>query len=251
MIKMAKTEKTGIGKAKVGLIVSAVLVVILAVSAIIYVYTRLARPPPAGWVEALDWMHNNLTLWEQEHHKRAVVASWWDYGYWITTIGNKTSLADNGTWNKTRIGKMFMSNEKEALEILEKYEATHILVYTTFDTQGRDTMFGDEGRWREMARIAGLDDDSFGNYTLGIDWIDMNENGLIDEEELQPNSKGQNTVLYKLMRYGKETTLQGMSIIQLEHFEEAYFSQEHGSPKPAQGTQYIPLVCVYTINYEI
>ena len=206
------------------------------------------------WIETLNWMHNDLTLWEQQHHKRAVVASWWDYGYWITIIGNKTSLADNGTWNSTQIkqiGKMFMSNETEAIKILKKYDATHVLVFTTFDTQGRDTMFGDEGKWRWMAKIPELDDYSFGNYTLGIDWIDLNNDGRIDEGELQPNSKGQNSVLYKLMAYGKEMTLQGISTIQLQHFEEAYFSQEHGSPDPAPGTQYVPLVCVYEINYEI
>jgi len=203
---------------------------------------------------ALNWMHDNLTLWEQEHRKRAVVASWWDYGYWITVIGNKTSLADNGTWNSTQIqqiGKMFMSNEAEAIEILKEYEATHVLVFTTFDTEGRDAMFGDEGKWRWMARIPGLDDNSFGNYTLGVDWIDEDEEGDVDEGELQANSKGQNSVLYKLMRYGKEMTLQGYnSTIQLEYFEEAYFSQEHGSPNPIAGA-YIPLVCVYEINHEI
>ncbi|MFQ6065335.1 MAG: STT3 domain-containing protein, partial [Candidatus Bathyarchaeia archaeon] len=205
------------------------------------------------WVETLSWMHNNLTLWEQEHHKRAVVASWWDYGYWITIIGNKTSLADNGTWNSTQIkqiGKMFISNETGAIEILRNYDATHVLVFTTFDTQGRDTQFGDEGKWRWMARIPGLDDNSFGNYTLGTDWIDENDDGRTDEGELKPNTKGQSSVLFKLMRYGKEMTLQGSSSVILKHFEEAYFSQPHGSPRPAPGSQYVPLVCVYEVNYE-
>jgi dolichyl-diphosphooligosaccharide--protein glycosyltransferase len=213
---------------------------------------------PAGtvpdFIETFDWMQGNLTLWEQEHNKRAVVASWWDYGYWITNLGNKTSLADNGTWNLTQIqqiGRMFMSEETEAIEILKKYEATHVLVFTTFDTQGRETRFGDEGKWRWMARIPDLDDNSFGNYTLGVDWRDENDDGGVDEGELQPNSKGQSTVLYKLMTYGKEMTLQGSSNIQAEHFEEAYFSQrKRGAPEPAPGTQYVPLVCVYEINYE-
>ncbi len=206
------------------------------------------------WIETLDWMQNNLTLWEQEHHKRAVVASWWDYGYWITIMGNKTSLADNGTWNKTQIkqiGRMFMSNEKEAVEILENYDATHVLVFTTFHTDGYDLRFGDEGKWNWMARIPGLDDESFGDYTLGYDWIDEDEEGDVDEDELRPNLKGNSTVLYKLMTYGKQMTLYDSSIIQLEHFTEAYFSQEHGSPNPAPGTKYVALVCVYEINYKI
>jgi len=82
----------------------------------------------------------------------AVVASWWDYGYWITIWGNKTSLADNGTINSTQIGKigyMFMSNETEAIKVLEKFNqlarargfnhnVSHVLVFTTFDINGND-----------------------------------------------------------------------------------------------------------------
>ena len=52
--------------------------------------------------------------------KDSVVASWWDYGYWITSLGNRTSLADNATINSTRIesiAKMFISPEQEGWKI--------------------------------------------------------------------------------------------------------------------------------------
>ena len=45
------------------------------------------------------WMKTRLPIYEP-------VASWWDYGYWISIIGNKTSLADNSTINATQIGKI-------------------------------------------------------------------------------------------------------------------------------------------------
>jgi len=202
------------------------------------------------WIDTLAWMRENLP-------STAVVASWWDYGYWIAIWGNRTSLADNGTWNLTQIqniGLMFMSNETGAIQILEKWNqdahnrglqsnVSHVLVFTTFDQNGNDAMVGDEGKWRWMARIPGLDDQSFGNYSLGTDWVDTSEDGSIQSDELLPNSKGSSTLLYKLMKYGKETKLGKSSSVSLGHFDLTYFSQ--GS---AVGGIY-PLVCIYEIKY--
>jgi len=206
------------------------------------------------WLNALTWIRLNTPPSPSKPGEAGtVVASWWDYGYWITAIANRSSLADNGTWNSTQIkqiGLMFMSNEEDAIKILKKFNVTHVVVFTTFDTQGRLLMAGgDEGKWQWMARIPGLDDKEFGNYTLGWDWTDLNNNGSPDSGEFRPNEKGQNTTLYKLMTYGREMTLRGYSTIRLKYFEKAYFSQEYGSLRPAPGTQYIALVCVYKVNY--
>jgi len=68
------------------------------------------------WLEALTWMRENTP-------KDAVIIAWWDYGYWITVMGNRTSLADNATINSTRIqqiGRLFLSNETEAKEIVKQ-----------------------------------------------------------------------------------------------------------------------------------
>ncbi|UCE95916.1 MAG: glycosyltransferase family 39 protein, partial [Candidatus Bathyarchaeota archaeon] len=187
--------------------------------------------PVTDWLDALNWMRVKLKSTD-------VVASWWDYGYWITTIGNKTSLADNGTINSTKIsqiGQMFMANETEAIKILNKYDATHIVVYTVFDQNGNDVGWGDEGKWRWMARIGGLNETDYGNTT--------------EQQQWQWNAKGQEAVIYKLMQYGKETTLYGSSTILLEHFEKAFLSQTSGQPKQYGGA--IPLVCVYKIKYDV
>ena len=204
------------------------------------------------WIDTLIWIRENLPLSPPDGD--TVIASWWDYGYWITTIANRTTLADNGTWNWTQIkqiGLMFMSNETEAVKILRKYNVTHVVVFTTFDTQGRLGMAGgDEGKWEWMAKIPGLDPKPFGNYTLGLDWIDVNENGQIDSSDTAvANKLGENTTLYKLMAYGRDLTMSGYSTIRLQYFEEAHFSRERGSTEPAPGTSYVPLVCVYKVNY--
>ena len=34
------------------------------------------------------------------------VMSWWDYGYQITAMANRTILVDNNTWNNTHISRV-------------------------------------------------------------------------------------------------------------------------------------------------
>lgn len=221
------------------------------------------------WIDTLVWMRENLPA-------SAIIASWWDYGYWITVVANKTTLADNGTINGTQIaqiGRMFMSNETEAIEILKRYNVTHVVVYVTFfyarypyylyvqvrgQIRANDAYEygGDNGKWIWMALISGVasdEDDAhskFGNYTLGWDARDINNNNRIESDEIFPNSRGQNTVLYKLMFYGRDMVLGGFSEIRLEHFRKAYFSQKEAAAKPAPGTEIVPLVCVYEVIYD-
>ena len=42
------------------------------------------------WLEALAWLHDNTP-------QSSVVMAWWDYGYWITALADRKTLADNGT----------------------------------------------------------------------------------------------------------------------------------------------------------
>lgn len=107
------------------------------------------------WEEALTWISESLP-------SDAVVASWWDYGYWITVGGNKSTLADNGTLNTTQIaqiGRMFMSNETAALAILEPLGVTHVVAFSTISlalSARQALFFGDEVKWYWMAKIGGL-----------------------------------------------------------------------------------------------
>jgi len=202
------------------------------------------RTQVSDWLDALNWMRVNL-------EQTDVVCSWWDYGYWITAIANKTTLADNGTVNATQIGligKMFMSNETEAIKFLKDYDVDYVVVYQSFRQDGTDAGYGDEGKWRWMARIPELDDAELGNYTLGMDWIDVNKDNQVGNDELVINEMGNSTVLYKLMYYARNMLLQGYSEIELEHFEEGYFSKAEwfGDSTGA----FAPMVCVYKVNYD-
>ena len=47
----------------------------------------------------VSWNSTRLQLAKQD----AKVMSWWDYGYQITAMANRTILVDNNTWNNTHI----------------------------------------------------------------------------------------------------------------------------------------------------
>jgi dolichyl-diphosphooligosaccharide--protein glycosyltransferase len=59
--------------------------------------------------EAYSWLNHNTA-------KDAKILSWWDYGYQITGMSNRTVIVDNNTWNNTHIatvGKALASNEED------------------------------------------------------------------------------------------------------------------------------------------
>jgi dolichyl-diphosphooligosaccharide---protein glycosyltransferase len=212
--------------------------------------------PVSDWLDALNWMRVNLG-------DDAVVLSWWDYGYWITDIGNKTTLADNGTVNATQIaliGEILMSNETRAIELIQgingigDYNVTHVVVYTSFRQDGSNARYGDEGKWTWMANIPRLNSSRYGNYTLGVDWVDENDDDQTSSDELIENKLGTSTLLYKLMNYARDMVLDGSSEIELMHFmgpPNGYFSHEYPVQEwYSDGSKFAIMVCVYEINYN-
>eukprot|EP00250_Pteridium_aquilinum_P014677 c22137_g2_i1 orf=275-2479(+) len=74
--------------------------------------------------EAYYWLRHNTP-------EDAKVMSWWDYGYQITAMGNRTVIVDNNTWNNTHIatvGRAMSSYEDEAYEIMKELDVSYVLV---------------------------------------------------------------------------------------------------------------------------
>lgn len=74
--------------------------------------------------EAYFWLSQNTA-----DHAR--VMSWWDYGYQIAGMANRTTLVDNNTWNNSHIalvGKAMSSNESAAYEIMTALDVDYVLV---------------------------------------------------------------------------------------------------------------------------
>ena len=91
----------------------------------------LASTMPDGsqWIiddyrEAYYWLRKNTP-------DDARIMSWWDYGYQIAGMADRTTLVDNNTWNNTHIatvGKAMSVDEKTSYPILLKHDVDYILV---------------------------------------------------------------------------------------------------------------------------
>ncbi|KAK9472757.1 Oligosaccharyl transferase STT3 subunit-domain-containing protein [Dipodascopsis tothii] len=74
--------------------------------------------------EAYSWLRKNTA-------EDAKIMSWWDYGYQIGGMADRTTLVDNNTWNNTHIatvGKAMSSREEVAYPILRQHDVDYILV---------------------------------------------------------------------------------------------------------------------------
>lgn len=118
------------------------------------------------WLHAYEWVKNNTP-------KDAVVASWWDYGYWTQTLGERASIADNATTGKERIediATMFLSHPDEAHAMLKDLYADYIMIFVAAErlqTDGEPLYVlgggGDESKKQWFMRIAG---EPVSKYTL-------------------------------------------------------------------------------------
>lgn len=97
-----------------------------------------------AWYRLFDFLKTNLS-------EKAVVVSWWDYGYWITVGGGKITVADGSTLNSTQIsvlGRILTCrDDKELVELLKLLKLppgeTYILTYDVFRFENK-TKTGNE-----------------------------------------------------------------------------------------------------------
>jgi len=76
------------------------------------------------YLRGYEWIDKNTA-------KDARVMAWWDYGYQITGIAKRTSIADGNTWNHEHIatlGKMLTSPQKKAHNAI-RHLADYVLVW--------------------------------------------------------------------------------------------------------------------------
>eukprot|EP00934_Nitzschia_sp_Nitz4_P004414 Nitzschia sp. Nitz4//scaffold7_size249615//54853//57987//NITZ4_001153-RA/size249615-processed-gene-0.182-mRNA-1//-1//CDS//3329558370//4404//frame0 len=89
------------------------------------------RNPNTGEVVVVD-DYRQAYLWLKDNTPEdARVMAWWDYGYQITGISNRTTIADGNTWNHEHIallGRALTSSEVEGHRIA-RHLADYILVW--------------------------------------------------------------------------------------------------------------------------
>jgi dolichyl-diphosphooligosaccharide--protein glycosyltransferase len=228
--------------------------------------------PAQEWLNILKYTNENLQTTD-------VVCAWWDYGYWLSILGNVTTLADNATVNTTQIenvGFIFMSPENQSMAMLEKYNAKYILVFTTLGLSSssdgsyyiaQSVGYGDEGKWSWMARISGQARDRFiqeGLVSAENAWTDENAFGEISNQTRSWawNDMGKNTTVYKLLSWAKQswvnnndatqTVIADEEGVEPTYFKEAYFSGLDLTPAEASNNYsgLIPVVALYEIDWD-
>lgn len=173
--------------------------------------------------EAYYWLRQNTA-------EDAKVMSWWDYGYQISGMANRTVIVDNNTWNNTHIatvGKAMNSREEVSYKVVRKLDVDYVLV-----------VFGgligyssdDINKFLWMVRIAGSVDSS----VKEADYMSAHGGYNVDESASQTMK---NCVMFKLCyyRFGevrngmdrvRGTVVKDAKSIKLKYFEEA-FTSEH------------------------
>ena len=111
------------------------------------------------WLESMEWIKNNTP-------KDAVIASWWDYGYWISTLGERASIADNSTLYTSvieKLAKMLLNSPEEGWQTLRDMQADYVVIFVSgqrlaVDNDGQALYVlqggGDESKKQWFIRIA-------------------------------------------------------------------------------------------------
>ena len=233
--------------------------------------------PVGTWLDALSWLKNNVP-------SNNVVVSWWDYGFWLTYLGNVTTLTDNTTENTTQIentGFIFMGNQTQSMQMLSTYNnhddpgrVNYILVFTVvqISTSSSSTStyvaspagYGDEGKWVWMARISGEAENRLiqeGYMNAATAWTDETAFGSSSTGTWVWNDQGENCTVYELMNYAEVQYCNTLSAAGISISPSTtttiptYFSLTGGyiaglETSPGQYGGLVPLVAIYKIDWN-
>ncbi|KAJ2806967.1 oligosaccharyl transferase stt3 subunit [Coemansia guatemalensis] len=173
--------------------------------------------------EAYYWLRKNT-------EPSAKVLSWWDYGYQLAGMADRTTLVDNNTWNNTHIatvGKIMASDEDTAYELARRHDVDYVLVIFG----GMLGYSGDDiNKFLWMIRIA-----------QGVYPDDVNEQSFFNGEGQyaigdDASVAMKNSLMHKLCyyRFGEVMGPKGFdrvrkqrlpSTVELDNFEEAYTTE--------------------------
>ena len=112
------------------------------------------------WLVTLDWIKNNTP-------EDSIIGSWWDYGYWIQTLADRTTLIDNATLSGNLIEEfaaMFLSTPDDAFNMLNERDVDYLLLFVAgeklqWTSSEGDSIYvlnggGDESKKQWFMRIA-------------------------------------------------------------------------------------------------
>ena len=166
------------------------------------------NPPKNDWLEALEWIKLNTP-------ENAIIASWWDYGYFITTLSERTTIVDNATLSTKQIQKMaqiFMSSPDRGWNLLKEMNIDYVVVFFAAQDIGSNShesplyvqgVGGDESKIFPFVQIAGFTPENFLNIDGKTPTPNFYQNTLLGQLTpfspvvyYEPNT-GENSDYYK------------------------------------------------------
>ncbi len=145
-------SKESVNKVLVGLAVILILIASLYTFYVYYqsisyqAYNFVPSSYNLQWQRAMNWVRENTPT-------DAVFSHWWDYGYWVQSIGDRATMVDGGNaivyWNYL-VGRHVLTgdNQHDALELLYNHDVDYFLIdstdigkYTAFSSIGSDENF--------------------------------------------------------------------------------------------------------------
>jgi len=143
----------------------------------------------SGQVVILDDYRESFFWLRDNTDEDARILSWWDYGYQINGIANRTTIADGNTWNHEHIGllaRSLVSPEEDAHQIV-RCLGDYVWVFTS----AHGGSFGDDiAKMPHIARIAG-------SVYKGIDGL-----SFYMTRDRQPSKAMKQSLLYSLHSHG-------------------------------------------------
>ena len=131
------------------------------------------HPPSNDWLDALEWIKLNTP-------EDSVIASWWDYGYWIQTLAERATLSDNSTLETPiiqNIARMLLSTPNEGWKMLQDMNADYVVVFVAgerFDAKYDNEQVsylghgGDESKAIWFICIAELPEQKYFEFNSGV-----------------------------------------------------------------------------------
>ena len=238
----------------IGIILLLIIPMVYPVGSEVY---RLTNAPPTilnggsaytiatdDWLDALDWIKNNTP-------KDAVVASWWDYGYWISTMSERATIADNSTIHTTiiqNIAKMLLNNPNSSWHSLNEMQADYVLVFVAgekLNLESTQSFYrlgggGDESKKQWFMRIAGLDEskylhsdgasgtDYFWNETLLGKMFPFTSLGYVNPNNLNQQSETYVDGMIPIYEKNIKYTFDGNGPLKLVYASPSYVEEKVG-----------------------
>ena len=154
-----------------------------------------------------DW--KDATLWiKLNTADDAVIASWWDYGYWITTLSERTTLADNATlidWQIKKLAYTLITTPDNSWHILNSHYTEDISQYL-----GDETILAFGGTL-ESEFITNFRNDNNGKDCERIFKAEA-QNLNVEEQSCNPITKGMDADYFLIYLAGERFYPEGVNI---------------------------------------